>query len=174
MKQLYLFNPPVSDTQHGPQQDRSPSIWTLYIDGAARNNPGPAGAGIYLLKDNETVSKEGFFLGIKTNNQAEYLALLLGLLFLKQYMHPGDKVRIVSDSELLVKQLNRVYKVRHPALQPMHKLAQTLIEEIGAQIMHVVRSDNVQADKMANYGIDKKKPVPQAFIKMLSSHGISI
>ncbi len=170
MKQLYLFN--SSDAQE--QQHHLPSVWTFYVDGGSRNHPGPAGAGIYLLKDNETVSKEGFFLGIKTNNQAEYLALLLGLLFLKQYMHPGDKVRIACDSELLVKPVKGEYKVRNSFLQPMHKLVHTMIEEIGAKIMHVVRSDNVQADKMANQGIDKKKPVPQAFIKMLSSHGISV
>jgi Ribonuclease HI len=55
----------------------------LFVDGASRNNPGQAGVGIYLLKDGEPVEKQGLYVGVKTNNQAEYLALLLGLLFLK-------------------------------------------------------------------------------------------
>ena len=170
MKQLSFLQPSPDATP----ANHTPSQWTLYTDGASRNNPGPSGAGIYLLKDGQTVSKEGFFLGNKTNNQAEYLALLIGLHFLKRYSSAGDGIRIASDSELLVKQLKGEYKVRHPDLKPLYKIAHAMVSELNAQIMHVVRSDNVEADKLANLGIDKKKPVPQAFITLLQHHGLSL
>ena len=74
MKQLDLFN----NDQQSPTT-KKPSVWALFVDGASRNNPGPSGAGIYIEKDNILEIKEGYYLGIKTNNQAEYLALVLGL-----------------------------------------------------------------------------------------------
>src|SRR5690349_12915959 len=80
--------------------------WKLFIDGAARNNPGKAGAGIYILKNDQEVCKEGFYLGVKTNNQAEYAALLVGLYYIKQYIEPHDHLDIISDSQLLVRQFN--------------------------------------------------------------------
>src|SRR5579872_1960103 len=96
-------------------QDKS--VWTLFVDGASRNNPGPSGAGMYIEKDGVLVIKDGYFLGIKTNNQAEYLALLLGLFMVAEHMHGKDQLRIISDSQLLVRQLMGVYKVRQPHLQ---------------------------------------------------------
>ena len=168
MKQLDLFN--TSKSQKTDQKH----TWLLFVDGASRNNPGPSGAGIYVLKDNVPVYKDGFYLGIKTNNQAEYLALLLGLFVLEQRIHPGDSIRIVSDSELLVKQLKGEYKVRRPHLKPLHALAQTILHTLKAEIMHILRDGNVQADKMANRGIDDKKLVPEEFVAMLECHEIAL
>jgi len=73
MKQLSLFEPAQDSKPHSRQ------TWQLYVDGAARGNPGPAGAGIFIKKGEEVVVKQGFFVGKKTNNQAEYFALILGL-----------------------------------------------------------------------------------------------
>lgn len=148
------------------------SIWTLYLDGASRNNPGPSGAGFHLLKDGQTVSKEGFYLGVRTNNQAEYLALLLGLFFLHEYMGKQDKVRIISDSELLVKQVRGEYRVKNEKLRPLFTLAQKLLRSWTVTIFHVLRKDNVVADAMANTGIDKKKSVPSSFLVMLKNNEI--
>jgi len=148
--------------------------WIIHIDGASRNNPGKAGAGIVMEKDGELVSKEGFFLGIKTNNQAEYYALLLSLFFVHRYAQPGDPIRIASDSELLVKQITGQYKIKHEGLKPLFALAQSLMNAYTIKIMHVVREDNSEADAMANKGIDTKKPVPNAFVTMLQEHGISL
>lgn len=61
------------------------SYWKLFIDGASRNNPGPSGIGIFLLKNDQPFVSEGFFIGVKTNNQAEYLALVVGLFFVQKY-----------------------------------------------------------------------------------------
>lgn len=153
-------------------QDDLKIHWTLFIDGAARNNPGPAGAGVYLLKNAEEAYKQGFFLGVKTNNQAEYLALLIGIFILNQYATPNDTIRIVSDSQLLVKQFTGEYAVRHPELKPLHLLARTLLQRNHVHIEHVLRADNSNADQLANLGIDKKIPLPTEFIEMLRAHEI--
>ncbi len=155
-----------------PQKDVH--TWAIHIDGASRNNPGKAGAGIVMRKDGEVVSREGFYLGIKTNNQAEYYALLLSLFFVHRYAHPDDLIRIASDSELLVKQIAGRYKIKNEGLKPLFALAQTLLNTYTIKIMHVMREDNVEADEMANKGVDSKKPVPKAFKTLLEEHRISL
>jgi ribonuclease HI len=113
-------------------------------------------------------------LGNKTNNQAEYLALIIGLLVLKKHVHSNDTVRIMADSELLVKQLNGIYKVKHSDLKPLHTLALSLITAMQGTICHVFRDQNTKADEMANEGIDKKIVVPADIIAILVNHGISL
>lgn len=147
-------------------------VWKLYVDGAARNNPGPSAAGIYLLKNDKVIEKRGFFLGLKTNNQAEYLALLLGMLVLQKHMKINDTVSIISDSELMVKQLKGEYKVRMVTLKPLFALAHAMLYMIKGTVKHVLRHHNTEADAMANYGLDKKVPVPQEFIEALRKHEI--
>jgi ribonuclease HI len=146
--------------------------WTLFVDGASRNNPGPSGAGIYIEKNGILEIKEGYFLGIKTNNQAEYLALLLGLFMLSEHVKHGDTVRIISDSQLLVRQLSGMYKVRQPHLQPLYAVCKDRMETVGATIMHVLREENGEADAMANHGVDCKLYPPKHYIALLKHHGI--
>lgn len=148
--------------------------WTIFIDGAARNNPGKAGAGIVIKKDQKIVATEGFYLGIKTNNQAEYLALILALFFIQQHAAAGDTIRIISDSQLLVKQFLGEYKVRNEGLQPLFTLAQAMARAYPIEIIHVMREDNTHADALANEGIDKKKLLPEPFITMLKNHHITV
>lgn len=171
VKQMTLFGP--ASTQ-STVTSRKKDTWKLYIDGAARNNPGPAGVGIHILKNGESFERIGYYIGPKTNNQAEYFALLLGMLTLKKYVHSHDEITICSDSLLLVKQLTGEYKVKHPDLKQLFSLAHALLYSVGAHIHHVYREDNVIADKMANQGIDKKIPVPPAFIEELSKHEVSL
>lgn len=154
--------------------DRPSHTWVVYIDGASRNNPGPAGAGIFIKKDGQVVCQEGFYLGKKTNNQAEYYALLVGLFLLKDYAHKGDVIRLASDSQLLVRQVQGQYKVKNEGLKPLHALAQKMIGDMPIEIMHVMRADNIDADRMANLGVDSKKRLPHAFIVMLAHNGISL
>lgn len=171
-KQLTLFD--QSDTTLTTPIPKKPvgDRWTLYVDGASRNNPGPSAAGIYLLKNGKVIDKKGFFLGLKTNNQAEYLALLLGMLVLQKYAKIGDAIDIISDSELMVKQLNGKYKVKMPGLKPLFALAHAMLYMVKGTIKHVLRHHNKEADKMANYGLDKKIPVPLEFIEALRKHEI--
>ena len=142
---------------------QSPQRWQLYVDGASRRNPGLSGAGIYLLKNNVSVVKQGFFLGIKTNNQAEYLALLLGLFFAQRHMAEDDVVLINTDSELMVKQLTGEYSIKNPVLLELYGCIKIRLMQINYTVRHVMRKDNSVADKLANIGIDKRFPVPQEF-----------
>ncbi|GAI90099.1 unnamed protein product [marine sediment metagenome] len=170
MAQLNFLSPPASSNQ----ATASSSHWTLFIDGASRNNPGPAGAGFYVLKDSEVFAQEGYFLGSKTNNQAEYLALIVGLAFVQKHIDSKDTLRVVSDSQLVVRQLLGEYRVKNLALKPLFLLAHDMIKKNNAHVMHVLRTENTHADEMANVGIDKKKPVPSFVKKLLEKHAISL
>ena len=127
----------------------------IHIDGAARGNPGPAGAGVLILgADGTVVERTHRWLGEVTNNVAEYQALLLAL---ERAAALGfTDLEICSDSELLVKQMNGQYKVRHPGLRELHARA---VERVGGlrrvQIRHVPRELNADADALANRGIDE-------------------
>lgn len=166
MKQLELFASGISENAENNHH------WKMFIDGASRNNPGPAGAGVYILKDNQFWQEHGYFLGSKTNNQAEYLALILGLLVLKKNVQKGDIVHIISDSQLLVRQSKGDYKVKHKDLIPLHNLARIWLNELHGELFHVLRFDNQEADRMANQGVDRKIKIPQEFLTILKHHGI--
>lgn len=170
MKQLNFF-----EAQSGPCEhslEKKIVHWTLSVDGASRNNPGPSGAGIYITKSGSPEIGKGFFLGVKTNNQAEYLALLLGIFFVRQLMQSHDTLEIISDSLLLIRQVEGVYRVKDAQLQLLHGVAKTMLRHCSYKVRHVLREYNVEADALANKGIDEKIGVPDAFRKMLSDHHI--
>ncbi|HEY3449520.1 MAG TPA: ribonuclease HI family protein [Myxococcales bacterium] len=128
----------------------------VYSDGAARGNPGPAGAGAVLTRpDGTLVSKAGKFLGTATNNVAEYTALLLGL---ETALRLGaEEVEVVADSELLVRQLNGVYKVKNAGLKPLFEQAKAMLGRFAKwTARHVPREQNKLADEMSNRAIDEK------------------
>jgi ribonuclease HI len=151
-----------------------PRLWQLYIDGASRNNPGLAGVGIYLVDDGSAAYKQGFFVGIKTNNQAEYIALLFGIIVLKNHIKNDDIVQIYSDSELLVKQMKGEYRVKDCELQKLQRVAKEWLQPISYDIGHVLREKNKVADSLANAGIDQKIRVPETFLAKLNEHAISL
>ncbi len=146
--------------------------WQLFVDGASRNNPGPSGAGIYILKNDILFIKCGYYLGIKTNNQAEYLALLLGLIIVMEHMQSQDQVHIISDSQLLVRQLMGIYKVRHPLLHILYSVCRKKMTVVNATISHVLRAENSEADAMANEGVDMKIFPPKQYIAQLKNEDI--
>ena len=154
MKQASLF-----ETE--PKPTTLVTEWHLYVDGAARNNPGPAGAGIYIAKLGEPVVKQGYFLGSKTNNQAEYMALILGICHAAELMSAHDTLKIFSDSELLIKQINGIYSVKNPQLRILHGRAKKILTPLSYTARHVLRERNAIADALANHGIDKKIKVPE-------------
>lgn len=145
-------------------------FWKIFVDGASRNNPGPSGAGIYILKNNKSLIKKGFYLGNKTNNQAEYYAFLLALFIVIPMLKPSDKLEIISDSELLVRQLNAIYKVKDQQLKLLHTKVINMLKPYCYNIRHVLRSENSVADELANMGIDKKIPLPEEFFIWASSY----
>lgn len=172
MKQLSFFeSPSVTDNELSHKKS---DCWKLFVDGAARNNPGPAAAGIYLLKNEQLYTQKGFYLGLKTNNQAEYLALIIGLLLVRHHMQPQDVLLIVSDSQLLVRQFHGAYKVKEPHLKALHVVAQSLVVSLNYSIMHIFREDNVEADAQANYALDHKIALPQDIKELLQRYEITL
>lgn len=126
----------------------------LYTDGAARGNPGPAGAGAFICtEDGDIVAEIAEYLGETTNNVAEYKGLLFGL---EKLIALGAKdVEVRADSELMVKQLNGQYRVKHPNLIPLYRKAKGLLEKIpSVTIKHVRRENNKEADRLSNEAID--------------------
>lgn len=125
----------------------------VYIDGAARGNPGPAGIGVVIKDGPKLIGEIGAYIGKSTNNIAEYMALVRGL---EEVLIRGFRsANFYSDSELLVKQLNGEYKVKHENLVPLHYHVLTLVDRMkDFSIKHVTREKNEHADKMANEGID--------------------
>jgi ribonuclease HI len=126
----------------------------LYTDGGARGNPGPAAAAYVLEAEDGTVlDARGETIGIATNNVAEYRALVAGLA--KALTLGVDEVDVVSDSELLVKQMNGEYRVKNAALIELSLEAARLAREIGrVRYRAVRRAENELADRLVNEALD--------------------
>lgn len=164
-------------TQSHPKPNISDNL-DIYIDGAARGNPGPAGAGICIIHDGKPVLEKGFYLKEKTNNQAEYLGLVLALILVETVLEKIDikqpRLSIFSDSELLVKQMKREYKIKNATLADLKKIADSLLSRYHHRFTHVMREKNKQADRLANLGIDKKTKISISITKTLSDYGLLI
>lgn len=128
----------------------------LYVDGASRGNPGEAGAGA-LIKDPsaKVVKRLKKFLGRTTNNVAEYSALVMGLEAARSM--GIDRISVFADSELMVKQLNGVYKVKSEDLRPLYEKAAALSKGFKEfSIRHIYREKNAAADALSNEAIDDR------------------
>lgn len=133
--------------------------WTAHIDGGSRGNPGPAGAGVSIddAKGKE-VFGAGFFLGRKTNNQAEYAGLLQALKVLRAI--GADDILVLTDSELLAHQINGIYRVKSAELYPLYAEARKLLRGFERwEVRHVPREQNRFADKLANQAMDAGRTV---------------
>jgi ribonuclease HI len=129
------------------------------IDGGARGNPGPAGYGVRIERDDGTVIELKESLGTCTNNIAEYRALLAALAWAAEQGIRTLHVR--SDSELLVKQMRGEYRVKNPGLQPLYEEARALAARIGrVKFEHVRREMNKDADRLANEAMDEAARTP--------------
>jgi ribonuclease HI len=126
-----------------------------HIDGGARGNPGPAGYGAVIEDEaGRPVAQLSEFLGVRTNNWAEYSGLLAALRYALEHGHSGLKV--LSDSELLVKQMRGEYKVKSPDLKELYEQARALVRRLEFfEIRHVRREENRNADRLANDAMDK-------------------
>ena len=133
---------------------------TVFIDGGARGNPGPAGAGIVIRADDDgtILCEKGLFLGRATCNVAEYSGLLAGLDAAAQL--GATEVAVISDSELLVRQMNGQYRVKSPHLQPLYAEAKHLSKAFEVcTFKHVRREHNTHADRLVNEAIDLRQDV---------------
>ena len=143
----------------GAQQPEPPrqkeGIWRLFVDGAARGNPGPAGAGAALFDPSgQKRAQDHRYLGETTNNVAEYQAFILGL---ELALSLGVKnLHVSADSLLVVQQLKGAYRVKTPHLLPLWNQARKTLQKFDAwAISHVDRSLNQEADRLANQAIDQ-------------------
>jgi probable phosphoglycerate mutase len=139
-----------------PETTSSNGPWiSAHCDGGARGNPGPAGFGA-LIQDAEgrVLAELSEFLGIQTNNFAEYSGLLATLDFALSQGY--QRLRVISDSELMVKQVQGKYKVKSPGLRPLYEQAKQKIARLeGFEIVHALRHKNKDADRLANDAMDR-------------------
>lgn len=153
-----------SEDTSPPRSASRVGLITAFCDGGARGNPGPSGFGVYIEDEKgHKLAELSEYLGIRTNNFAEYSGLLAALEFALRYDHP--RLRVVSDSELMVKQIKGEYKVKSPDLRPLYEEAKRRIGGLDFfQIQHVLRNKNREADRLANEAMDrgmaKKHVVP--------------
>lgn len=128
----------------------------IHIDGASRGNPGDAGFGVHVrVRNGAEVCGLYGFIGRATNNVAEYQALIHALRF--AIARGAGDVRVFSDSELVVKQINGQYKVKHPDMIPLHREARQLLSKLPrASLSHVRREQNREADRLANQALDER------------------
>ena len=132
----------------------------LFTDGGSRGNPGHAACG-YVVKDSKgtILSQKGSYLGVTTNNQAEYEGLLHGL---KQCKNLGvTDVSCFLDSELVVKQMNGEYRVKHPDLKPLWQKARSYFAIFKTLTFSAIRREkNKEADRLVNQALDNPPPYP--------------
>jgi ribonuclease HI len=128
---------------------------TAHSDGGARGNPGPAGYGVVIQDESgKKVAHLSEYLGHQTNNFAEYQGLIAALEYSIQ--HGPKALKLISDSELLVRQIKGIYKVKNAVLQDLHGRAKELIAQLDwFQIGHALREHNRDADRLANEAMDK-------------------
>ena len=126
----------------------------VHVDGGARGNPGPsAAAAVLSTPEGEVVGEASELLGVQTNNVAEYRGLLLGLARAKEL--GADEVEVVGDSELVAKQLQGLYKVKHPAMRELHAEALAALKDFASwSIRSVPRAQNSAADALVNQALD--------------------
>jgi ribonuclease HI len=152
-----------------------------HSDGGARGNPGPAGYGVVIEDDSgKKVAALSEYLGHQTNNFAEYQGLIAALEYAREHGHKALKV--ISDSELLVKQIKGVYKVKNATLQELHGRARELIAQLDwFSIGHALREHNQEADRLANAAMDKgtgrvsappPKPSPTSLAAQVEFEGV--
>ncbi|MBI3624110.1 4a-hydroxytetrahydrobiopterin dehydratase [Candidatus Saccharibacteria bacterium] len=143
--------------ERAPLKKVSTKAVKLFADGGSRGNPGPSASGYALLHmDDQVIYKKGLYLGIATNNQAEYKALKSGLQ--EAYKLGAREVSVFMDSQLVINQMKGIYRVRNKALWPIHSAIQTMVGKFDeVTFTHVPRELNKLADSMVNEALDVRK-----------------
>jgi ribonuclease HI len=159
-------NPQIK--HHFESRDNPPAHHLIaHSDGGARGNPGPAGYGVVIQDESgKKVAALSEYLGHQTNNFAEYQGLIGALEYALK--HGPKALKLISDSELLVRQIKGIYKVKNSTLKDLHARAQELIAQLDwFSIGHALREHNQEADRLANEAMDKgtgraARPLPSA------------
>lgn len=137
--------------------------FTAHCDGGSRGNPGPSGYGAVVENpEGVVVARLSRFLGLQTNNYAEYSGLLAVLEW--ALANGAVRMRVVSDSELMVKQMKGLYKVKSPGLVPLYQEAKRMAKQLdGFEMRHTLRGGNKEADRLANVAMDEGMEGKRAF-----------
>lgn len=153
----YYSSPRSAGTKHLFETRENPPEHYLiaHSDGGARGNPGPAGYGVVIQDESgRKVGALSEYLGHQTNNFAEYQGLIAALEY--AIKHGPKALKVISDSELLVRQIKGIYKVKNATLQELHGRAKDLIAQLEwFSIGHALRAQNQEADRLANDAMDK-------------------
>jgi ribonuclease HI len=147
---------PAESSLFGHREQTAPKHHlTAYTDGGARGNPGPAGYGVVIQDESgKKITELSQYLGHQTNNFAEYQGLIAALEYTLE--HGYKALKVISDSELLVRQIKGIYKVKSPTLRDLHARAKQLIAQLDwFSIGHALREHNRDADRLANDAMDK-------------------
>jgi probable phosphoglycerate mutase len=138
-----------------PATKPASAAYTAHVDGGARGNPGPAGYGVAITDaSGHPVAELSEYLGHRTNNYAEYQGLLAALRYASE--NQIKALKVISDSELMVRQMKGIYKVRHPELRQIYDQAQQLVRRLDHfEIRHALREHNKVADRLANQAMDR-------------------
>lgn len=138
-----------------PRENTPQHYLIAHSDGGARGNPGPAGFGVVIEDESgHKVAELSEYLGHQTNNFAEYQGLIAALEY--AFQHGPKALKLISDSELLVRQIKGIYKVKNPTLQDLHARAKELIAQLEwFSIGHALREHNRDADRLANEAMDR-------------------
>jgi ribonuclease HI len=150
------MGPPTPDGDLFPEPRKSAGpCHTAYVDGGARGNPGPAGYGVAVQDaSGRKVAELSEYLGHQTNNYAEYQGLIAALRYAQA--NQIKALKVISDSELMVRQMKGIYKVRHPELRKLHDEAKQLVRKLDHfEIRHALREHNRDADRLANEAMDR-------------------
>src|SRR5271154_6688861 len=141
--------------ENSPRENPPDHYLIAHSDGGARGNPGPAGYGVVVQDETgRKVAHLSEYLGHQTNNFAEYQGLIAALEYALQ--HGPKALKLISDSELLVRQIKGIYKVKNATLQDLHGRAKELIAQLEwFSIGHALREHNQEADRLANEAMDK-------------------
>lgn len=136
---------------------------TINTDGGSRGNPGPSAIGVVIKSENQTIGEISEYLGVTTNNVAEYSAVLKALKYLDQNKIKAEKITFILDSELVVKQINGLYKVKLPHLQELNQKIKSQISMLITQkqiqkfaFVNVLREKNKEADALVNSCLDSQ------------------
>lgn len=131
----------------------------VFSDGGSRGNPGPAGIGFCVLQNGKEIVAEGRFLGVKTNNEAEYLALTAAVEWISRFCQTTavEKVEFNLDSLLVVEQMNKHWKIKEARLRELAESVWRELSQLSVPyvIQHVMREKNVRADELVNQALDR-------------------
>lgn len=133
-------------------------ILTINTDGGSLNNPGPAGIGFLIYSEGVCIHKHSEAIGIASNNVAEYTALISALSYVKGHLTGNvERITVYADSELMVRQVNGIYKVKNADIKPLHTKVKLLEMELGTPITytHVLRDKNAEADALVKKALGR-------------------